>query len=188
MLDKAIELQLIKNSECLLRILRFRAQSNHHAHHLLIDVLSGLVALHALLVDLPATLKILSFRVAIDQGCVANHIRYESHVFPHISEEVLSFLELSGSTVGQQDCAASVNRGNDPVFDLCFFVQFEDFVQVSYFSIGKLQLCISMIRRSDPKSLHPFKCFLCEFRLILLGAHLHVKAEIAFRVGPFVEK
>ena len=66
MLNKTVELEFVEHTNSLLRILRLGAEPNHHAHHLLIDVLAFVFFLHALLINLPAALKLLCFCVAID--------------------------------------------------------------------------------------------------------------------------
>lgn len=51
-----------------------------------------------------------------------------------------------------------------------------------------MQLCVRVVSRFDTKRDHSIEGFLSQLWLVLLGAHLHVEAEIAFGVLPFVEK
>ena len=100
MLNKSIQLQLIEHADSSLRVLGFGANADHHAHHLLIDVLTNLVSLHALVIDLPTATVLFSFGIAVDQSGVADHVRDYAHVLPHVAQQVLSFLQLAHPAVG----------------------------------------------------------------------------------------
>ena len=85
-LDEAIQLQLVEHSDRPLRVLRLRAEANHHTHHLLIDVLTWLVLLHTLVVDFPASCEVFLFCIAVDEHRVADNIWHHAHLVSHISQ------------------------------------------------------------------------------------------------------
>ena len=89
MFNKAVKLELVEHADGLLWVFGLRAEPNHHTHHLLVDVLAFLFLFHALLIDLPTALEILSFRVPIDQSCVANNVGYKAHLLSHLSHQSL---------------------------------------------------------------------------------------------------
>ena len=101
-LNKAIKLQLIEHPDGLLRVLSLRAQSYHHTHHLLVDVLTNMLFLHALVIDFPAPTKFFFLSVAVDKSRVAHYIRHEAHIVSHITHQVFSLEEFACAAISQK--------------------------------------------------------------------------------------
>lgn len=83
--NEPVQLQLVEHTDSLLWVPRLRAQSNHNTHHLFVDVLAFNLFLHAIAVNLPAPLKVLSLRIAIYQSGIAYNVWYKTHILSHIT-------------------------------------------------------------------------------------------------------